>query len=61
MGILGNPHVRVADKLRLVMLFALRYEKEGSRQIGELGARLAEAGAKKGDVRPPEPSASARA
>jgi len=52
MGLLGNPHIRVADKLRLVMLFALRYEKEGSRQIGELCSRVAEVGAKKGDVSP---------
>ena len=38
---LGDPAVTSAACLRLVLLFALRYEKEGERQITELQSALA--------------------
>mmetsp|Transcript_4745 Transcript_4745/g.13162 ORF Transcript_4745/g.13162 Transcript_4745/m.13162 type:complete len:582 (-) Transcript_4745:177-1922(-) len=44
MELLDNPNLSDDDRLRLVMLFALRFEKEGIRQLGALVTKLQEYG-----------------
>ena len=44
MDLLGKPGVSETDKVKLVMLFALKYEKGGAREIAQLKRRLAELG-----------------
>ena len=43
-GLLAQPGLEAGDKLRLLLLFALRYEKEGKPQVMQLSKQLAEAG-----------------
>eukprot|EP00898_Chlorokybus_atmophyticus_P001079 jgi/Chlat1/1972/Chrsp158S02282 len=45
-ALIDNPKLSPADRVRLVMLFALRYEKEGSRQLEQLISRLVDVGTK---------------
>ena len=45
--LLGNPNLSADDRLRLVMLFALRYEKEGVRQLGAMMSKLQDMGVDK--------------
>jgi len=40
----GSPNLSDDDRLRLVILFALKYEKEGVRQVGAMVSRLQEYG-----------------
>eukprot|EP00899_Mesostigma_viride_P003438 jgi/Mesvir1/13095/Mv06075-RA.1 len=47
LGLIENPRVHEEDKVRLVLLFALRYEKEGTRQLGDLIQRMVELGVSK--------------
>jgi len=42
MALLDNPAVTMTDKVRLAMLFALRYEKEGDRYLQNIIERLKE-------------------
>lgn len=41
---LGNPAISDSDKLRLVMLFALRYERDGTRYLSEFIQKLSNLG-----------------
>lgn len=43
-SLLGDPLIQPTDKLRLVLLYALRYQREGAQQIGSLMRRLEEWG-----------------
>ena len=44
-SLLSKPSVTVLNKMRLVMLYALRYEREPSNRIGKFREMLAQAGA----------------
>eukprot|EP00873_Tetraselmis_striata_P029241 jgi/Tetstr1/449505/TSEL_036594.t1 len=44
MELLDNPNLSDDDRLRLVMLFALKFEKEGVRQLGAMISKLQEYG-----------------
>ena len=47
---LADPNVQAADKLRLVMLYSLRYQKEGEREIRFLERSLLDCGLDKEQV-----------
>jgi vacuolar protein sorting-associated protein 45 len=49
-GLLRDPVVRPFDALRLVMLFALRYEGDSPAKIAELKVALAAKGLQSGDI-----------
>ena len=49
-ALIADPAVRAFDALRLVMIFALRYEVDGSRQVSELKVALASRGIEHGSV-----------
>mmetsp|Transcript_24081 Transcript_24081/g.42879 ORF Transcript_24081/g.42879 Transcript_24081/m.42879 type:complete len:381 (-) Transcript_24081:157-1299(-) len=50
MELLDNPNLSDDDRLRLVMLFGLKFEKEGVRQLGAMVTKLQEYGMSKSRV-----------